>query len=65
MDPTASGPGGTRPFMFISKLDRLAFDVMGYDLAVPEPGTWMMLISGFGFIGAALRRRRTTASILA
>jgi hypothetical protein len=26
--------------------------------AVPEPGTWAMLIAGFGFAGAALRRRR-------
>jgi hypothetical protein len=26
--------------------------------AVPEPSTWMMLIAGFGFIGAALRGRR-------
>jgi PEP-CTERM motif len=26
--------------------------------AVPEPTTWMMLIAGFGFIGAALRGRR-------
>lgn len=25
---------------------------------VPEPGTWMMLILGFGAIGAALRRKR-------
>ena len=61
MGPTASGPGGTRPFMAISKYDRLAFDVMGYDLSVPEPGTWMMLITGFGFIGAAMRRRRSDA----
>lgn len=30
--------------------------------AVPEPATWMMLISGFGFIGVALRRRRTLAA---
>lgn len=58
MDPTASGPGGTRPLMKISKFDRLAFDVMGYDLAVPEPGTWMMLIAGFGLVGATMRRRR-------
>jgi hypothetical protein len=65
MDPTASGPGGTRPFMQISKLDRLAFDVMGYDLAVPEPGTWMMLITGFGFVGAAMRRRATAAQTAA
>ena len=25
--------------------------------AVPEPGTWAMLIVGFGFVGATLRRR--------
>ena len=28
--------------------------------AVPEPSTWAMLILGFGVIGGALRRRRTT-----
>ncbi|WP_199553689.1 collagen-binding domain-containing protein [Sandaracinobacteroides hominis] len=27
---------------------------------LPEPGTWAMLILGFGFIGATARRRRTT-----
>jgi hypothetical protein len=26
--------------------------------AVPEPGTWALLITGFGLAGAALRRRR-------
>jgi hypothetical protein len=31
-------------------------------LAVPEPASWMMLITGFGLAGAALRRR-TAASI--
>lgn len=29
---------------------------------VPEPGTWVMLISGFGFVGAAVRRRRILAA---
>jgi hypothetical protein len=58
MDPTASGPGGTRPFQRVSIFDTIAFDVMGYDLAaVPEPGTWAMMILGFGFVGAAYRRR--------
>jgi PEP-CTERM motif len=34
--------------------------------AVPEPSTWMMLIAGFGFIGAALRGRRVKGkSVLA
>jgi hypothetical protein len=28
---------------------------------VPEPGTWAMLIVGFGGVGAALRRRRVAA----
>jgi hypothetical protein len=26
--------------------------------AVPEPGVWLMLVLGVGFVGAALRRRR-------
>lgn len=31
--------------------------------AVPEPATWLMMVAGFGLIGASLRRtaRRTTA----
>lgn len=29
--------------------------------AVPEPGTWAMLILGFGLVGAALRHRSTRA----
>jgi hypothetical protein len=30
----------------------------GINSAVPEPGTWAMLLFGFGAIGAMLRRRR-------
>ena len=58
MDPTASGPGGTRPFQDFTKFDLMAFDAMGYDAAVPEPATWAMMIGGFGFVGGAMRRRR-------
>lgn len=29
-------------------------------LAVPEPATWAMMLGGFGFMGAAMRRRRRT-----
>lgn len=29
---------------------------------VPEPGTWAMLILGFGLVGAAMRRRRRDAA---
>lgn len=33
--------------------------------AIPEPGTWAMLIAGFGLIGAAARRRAATGLTLA
>lgn len=29
---------------------------------IPEPGTWTMLIAGFGLIGVALRRRRAVGA---
>ena len=31
---------------------------------IPEPATWILLISGFGFIGFALRRRRAREALL-
>lgn len=36
-------------------LDDITFDAM--TSAAPEPGTWAMMILGFGFAGVALRRR--------
>ncbi len=33
--------------------------------AVPEPASWAMLVAGFGFIGASLRRRQRATSVLA
>ena len=29
------------------------------EAAVPEPGTWALMIGGFGMVGMALRRRHT------
>lgn len=30
---------------------------------IPEPGTWLMMISGFGLLGLALRRRRRLSAL--
>jgi hypothetical protein len=30
-------------------------------LGLPEPGTWALLIGGFGMAGSALRRRRASS----
>ena len=44
--------------------DGVLFDNLSFETgAVPEPATWMMMLMGFGLIGAAMRRRRTTAQI--
>ncbi len=32
---------------------------------VPEPATWAMLIAGFGLVGSAMRRRRSTVAHVA
>lgn len=43
-------------------LDNIAvYDLSEPQGAVPEPATWALMIGGFGFAGAALRRRRAFA----
>ena len=37
-----------------------ASDVSG---AIPEPATWMMMLMGFGLIGAAMRRKRQNVKV--
>jgi hypothetical protein len=50
------GPGGTGTPTFNTGF-------ITVPAAVPEPGTWALMISGFGLMGAVLRRRRAlTAS---
>ena len=36
----------------------LGLQAIGYNLAVPEPSTWTLAITGFGLVGGMLRRRR-------
>lgn len=38
---------------------QVSLEAPGMTAAVPEPGTWAMMLIGFGGIGAAMRRRRT------
>lgn len=39
----------------------LGLQVNGLLSAVPEPGTWMLMILGLGAVGFAMRRRQTSA----
>lgn len=44
------------PEAFNAGIDNVRFELIA-DAAIPEPATWAMFIAGFGFVGAALRRR--------
>lgn len=63
LDPTAA-PG---ELLAISDNDKLAFDVIGWNLkqppAIPEPASWLMMILGFGVVGHGLRRRPLRATV--
>lgn len=49
---------------FRSSSPAFEFDNIGVTIgAVPEPASWAMLITGFGVVGALLRRRRTSSAI--
>ncbi len=44
------------------EFDSIAAAAGDITAAVPEPGSWALMITGFGAIGHALRRRRATAA---
>ncbi len=52
---------GTEATYFLRNLDTSAYAIRVFT-TVPEPGSWTMLIAGFGLIGAAQRRRRAVAA---
>lgn len=43
---------------FGSKYDSFEVDNIKFTSAVPEPATWMMMLFGFGFMGAAMRKAK-------
>ena len=49
------GTGGSRWGTFIARISTAG--------AVPESSTWLMMIAGFGFIGAGLRRRERVTAV--
>jgi hypothetical protein len=54
--------------ILISGNGDFAIDTLSFDAgagAVPEPATWAMMIGGFAFAGAAMRRRTTKAAFAA
>ncbi len=62
------GTGGTRWGTWISNVTLPAtiaagFKLVGLPSAVPEPGTWSMLLLGFGLVGVATRRRTKAAAL--
>jgi hypothetical protein len=43
--------------------DAWGIDDISYNTSlVPEPATWAMLVMGFGFVGATMRRRTSAVS---
>ena len=76
LDPTAArGQQGMITSLDLAAYDAigwdLRYDVLGkpnkvfstrFLAAIPEPGSWAMLIAGFGLTGAMLRRKRQVAA---
>ncbi len=57
-DPTAFVTGLTFVNAGTVNLSQTPFTIDTGPGAVPEPASWVMLIAGFGLVGAAMRRRR-------
>jgi hypothetical protein len=44
-------------YLFSTPADSITFNIGSAISAAPEPGTWAMMLMGFGIVGAAMRRR--------
>lgn len=56
---TATDGNAITGLTLTSSSNSLEVDNFGVKNAVPEPGTWAMMLIGFGAVGASLRRKRT------
>jgi hypothetical protein len=56
---TTSGDVFITGLRLVSSQNSLEVDNFGVTSAVPEPGTWAMMLLGFGAIGFSMRRRRS------
>jgi hypothetical protein len=43
---------------FFLQAPGFGIDNLNFGATVPEPATWVMMLAGFGFLGAAMRSRR-------
>ncbi len=49
----------------VGRWSRISGSVVGGSAVVPEPATWAMLLTGFGLVGAAARRRKQVTNVAA
>jgi hypothetical protein len=55
-----SAIGSGRAYLNIHTSQFQSGEIRGFLVGVPEPASWAMMLVGFGAIGAALRRRKTS-----
>ena len=54
-----AGLAGGQAYLNIHTVGFGGGEIRGQYAAIPEPTTWALMITGFGLVGAAARRRRT------
>jgi PEP-CTERM motif len=58
------GDAAIRAVRFQSQNNAFEVDNLVFQGPIPEPSTWMMLLAGFGLIGASLRRRNRPVALV-